>query len=62
MNKKGIERNIIALLFVLVLIAFSFAQRDSQKLEKLYTTAATLKKAPQTPTVMASPSKPSNNN
>ena len=57
MDKKGIERNIIVLLFVLVLVAFSFAQRDSQKLEKLYTTAVLLKKSPQTPSVMAEPQK-----
>ena len=44
MNKKGIERNIAALLFVLVLIVFSFAERDSKKLERLYTTAQLLKK------------------
>ena len=39
MNKKGIERNIVVLLFVLVLVVFSFAERDSRKLEKLYTTS-----------------------
>lgn len=55
MNKKGIERNIIALLFILVLVAFSFAQRDSEKLEKLYTTAHLLKKSPQIPSVMVHP-------
>jgi len=45
MNKKGIERNIIVLLFVLVLVIFSFAERDSKKLEKLYTTAQLLKES-----------------
>jgi hypothetical protein len=45
MNKKGIERNIIVLLFVLVLVIFSFAERDSKKLEKLYTTAHLLKQS-----------------
>lgn len=55
MNKKGIERNVIALLFVLVLVAFTFAQRDSQKLAKLYTTAQHIKKSPQTPTVVVAP-------
>ena len=44
MNKKGIERNIVVLLFVLVLVVFSFAERDSRKLERLYTTAQLLKK------------------
>ena len=45
MNKKGIERNIVVLLFVLVLIVFSFAERDSKKLERLYTTAQLLKQS-----------------
>jgi hypothetical protein len=36
MNKATLERNFAALLFVLVLIAFSFADRDSKKLEQLY--------------------------
>ncbi|HYO22700.1 MAG TPA: hypothetical protein VER36_09865 [Flavisolibacter sp.] len=45
MNKRKTERNIIALLFVLVLVAFSFAERDSRKLEKLYTTAQLLHKS-----------------
>jgi hypothetical protein len=44
MNKKGIERNIAALLFVLVLVVFSLAERDTKKLERLYTTAPLLKK------------------
>ena len=43
MNKKGIERNLVVLLFVLVLIVFSFAERDSKKIERLYTTAQLLK-------------------
>ena len=38
MKKALAERNIVVLLFVLVLIVFSFAQRDSKKLEKLYST------------------------
>jgi hypothetical protein len=46
MSKKGIERNIAALLFVLVLIVFSFAERDSKKLVRLYTTAQLYKKTP----------------
>jgi preprotein translocase subunit YajC len=42
------EKNIVVILFVLVLVIFSFAQRDSKKLEQLYTntTAETVKKAP----------------
>ena len=45
MNKKGIERNLVVLLFVLVLVVFSFAERDSKKIEKLYTTAQLLKES-----------------
>ncbi|HEX8315443.1 MAG TPA: hypothetical protein VF609_10635 [Flavisolibacter sp.] len=63
MNKKGTERNIIALLFVLVLVVFSLAERDSRKLEKLYTTAQLLHKSSKaSPEVAAEllPSKVSN--
>jgi hypothetical protein len=31
------ERNIVVILFVLVLITFSLAQEDSRKMEKMYT-------------------------
>ena len=37
MNRAAAERNIVVLLFVFVLVLFSFAQKDTQKLEKLYT-------------------------
>lgn len=37
MNRTTAERNIVVLLFVFVLVLFSFAQKDTQKLEKLYT-------------------------
>lgn len=47
MNKRGIERNLVVLLFVLVLIVFSFAERDSKKIEHLYTTAQLLKESSQ---------------
>jgi hypothetical protein len=30
------ERNLVIILFVMVLVAFSFAQRESKKIEKLY--------------------------
>ena len=36
MKRAVIERNIVVVLFVLVLIAFSFAERDSKKLDQLY--------------------------
>ena len=31
------ERNIVVILFVMVLITFSLAQEDSRKMEKMYT-------------------------
>ena len=39
MNRNIAERNIVVLLFVFVIVLFSFAQKDSQKLEQLYTKA-----------------------
>jgi hypothetical protein len=36
MNKK-VERNIVVFLFLFVLVLFSFADRDSKKLKRLYT-------------------------
>jgi hypothetical protein len=36
MKKLPIERYIVTLLFVAVLVTFSFAQKDSKKLDKLY--------------------------
>ena len=39
MKKVIAERNIVVMLFILVLITFSFAQRDSKRLEQLYISA-----------------------
>ncbi len=36
MKRARFERNIVVLLFVLVLVIFSLAERDSKKLNKLY--------------------------
>jgi hypothetical protein len=36
MKKLTTERYIVTLLFVAVLVTFSFAQKDSKKLDKLY--------------------------
>jgi hypothetical protein len=36
MKKLPIEHYIVTLLFVAVLVTFSFAQKDSKKLDKLY--------------------------
>jgi hypothetical protein len=37
MKRALVERTLVVVLFVLVLIVFSFAERDSKKLERLYT-------------------------
>jgi hypothetical protein len=42
MNKKVLERTLVVILFVLVLVTFSFAERDSKKIERLYTTTQLL--------------------
>ncbi|GEM_PF-1789968 len=36
MKKTVLERNIVVVLFVLVLVVFSFAERDTRKLSRLY--------------------------
>lgn len=40
MNKASIERSIVVVLFVLVIIVFSFAERDTKKLDRLYARGA----------------------
>jgi hypothetical protein len=40
MRKVTLEKSIVVLLFILVLIVFSFAERDTQKLYKLYNGSA----------------------
>lgn len=44
MKKEGVEKNLVVLLFVMVLVVFSFAERDSKKLDKLYNTVQLVKK------------------
>jgi hypothetical protein len=36
MRRFFTERNLVVVLFLMVIITFSFAQRDSKKIEKLY--------------------------
>lgn len=55
MKKKIVEQKMVFLLFVLVLIVFSFAQRDTQKLDRLYQTAQTVQKTTLLQTVQAPP-------
>ena len=42
MRKKGLEQTIVILLFVLVMVVFSLAEKDSRKLDRLYKTAQSL--------------------
>lgn len=35
------ERNLVVILFIMVLVTFSLAQEDSKKMEKMYTGANT---------------------
>jgi hypothetical protein len=36
MKKAILERNLVVILFVLVLVVFSLAERDSKKLQRIY--------------------------
>ena len=45
MDKKKIERQIVVVLFILVLVTFSFAERDSRKLDRLYKTVHLIQKS-----------------
>jgi hypothetical protein len=37
MNRALLEKNLVIVLFILVMIVFSLAERDSKKIEKFYT-------------------------
>ena len=39
MKRRIQERNIVIILFILVIITFSYAERDSHKLDQLYAPA-----------------------
>lgn len=45
MNRAALERNLVIVLFVFVLVMFSFAERDSRKLDEMYA-AEPVKKDP----------------
>ena len=62
MNKKEIERRLVVLLFILVLVVFSFAERDSKKLEKVYRSAQLMKKGSHTTFDVAAKLSPSTSN
>lgn len=44
MNRAALEKNLATVLFVIVLVVFSFAQRDSKKMEQMYTASQLIKK------------------
>ena len=44
MNRAALEKNLVIVLFVLVLVVFSFAERDSKKMDQMYTTSQLVKK------------------
>lgn len=56
--KQGFERKLAALLFVMVLVVFSFAERDSRKLAKLYNASQVLRKSSQPSSTVAVKSLP----
>jgi hypothetical protein len=50
MKKNGFEKLLIVSLFILVLVVFSFAERDSRKLERLYKPTQVLRQTTPVPT------------
>lgn len=48
MKKTLLEKSFVIVLFVLVMISFSLAERDTQKLFEKYNTKTTVKKHGQT--------------
>jgi hypothetical protein len=60
MKKKVLEQLIVILLFILVLVVFSFAERDSRKLDRLYKTAQLVQKKVSTHTTQAPPASANN--
>ncbi|HEY1021270.1 MAG TPA: hypothetical protein VGE06_03105 [Flavisolibacter sp.] len=63
MNKKGIEKTLVVLLFVMVLVVFSFAQRETEKFDRLYRTTNLIQqqKLVQTVQTPTSPAKAAHN-
>ena len=48
MKRAVLERSFVIVLFVLVMVAFSFAERDTQKLFEKYNTKSTVEIPKQT--------------
>lgn len=47
MKKAVFERNVVVVLFLMVLVIFSFAQKDSKKIAPLYTNTASTYELPK---------------
>jgi hypothetical protein len=59
MKRALVERNIVVVLFVLVLVVFSFAERDTQRLIEFYNTRNTTEiKTPATNLIASEKEKP----
>jgi hypothetical protein len=48
MKRTVLERSFVVVLFILVMVAFSFAERDTQKLFEKYNTKSTVEVPKQT--------------
>ena len=48
MKRTVLEKSFVGVLFVLVIVAFSFAERDTQKLFEKYNTKSTVEAPKQT--------------
>lgn len=57
MKRTILERSFVVVLFVLVIIAFSFAERDTQKAFEKYNTKSTVETPKQTANYIAETSK-----
>jgi hypothetical protein len=59
MKRTVLERSFVVVLFVLVMVAFSFAERDTKKLFEKYNTKSTVEMPAQAPDYTAGiPTKP----
>jgi hypothetical protein len=45
MKRALVERNLVVVLFILVLVIFSLAERDSKKMEQMYNSTVVIKKS-----------------
>jgi hypothetical protein len=61
MKKVILEKGLILILFALVLVVFSFAEKDSKKLDQLYTTSSVIKHSSQYAASTAEPGMITNN-